>query len=423
MSAGKGRRPFFYGKSRNRDKVRIWADPICTACGHGFLSGSGYKLCPDCLENSPVFQEGTRKDLYELTQNESFYGVRLFHGFQMVRLGSLSEEYPLYHEQKYREEIALEAAMAGRNAASRDMRQAKPDYRMWIEFRAEVDRLREHYSWTQISKLAGKGNNGWAANAYEHRGITTDRDVELLRAIEAPVKVSKAITGEEALMKNEKGTRAGRPVGRLLTFVETVEFRTLLVFLNERKGWTRSRIAEKIGYQSGWAVSLIMDEKNNGSIERLEAARAVIRAEWSERQLQLLQADAFTNTKPVDPAEVSDGCKYCGGPNPHVGEEGSEGCVDCRVGWPLSKVKAAEPELQKQADPEDARKVAEPAKPIDPWAWLDEIQEQLLVMVMRVEREEQMFLESVPEAFRKGLGQPFEDKRRVLEDALGEFQR
>lgn len=80
----------------------------------------------------------------------------------------------------------------------------KIPYERWALFREAIDILRDEYSWGQIPELFGYSSQGWASQAYQHRSIVDERDVQ--RALELARQHKMETTKEK-----ENGARSDMP--------------------------------------------------------------------------------------------------------------------------------------------------------------------------------------------------------------------
>lgn len=141
-------------------------------------------------------------------------------------------------------------------------KQDAEDYKQWIEFKGEIDRLRslpQEYrpSWTQISSICGSASPGYAKSAYDHKGVADMSHIPVLRAEadrlykEAEAEAVVKEKTQEAKPEPQPEPKFTRKMGTRTSEKVAEEFIKLYRYAVDSVGRDEDEVAKAAGYKSG----------------------------------------------------------------------------------------------------------------------------------------------------------------------------
>jgi hypothetical protein len=281
----------------------------------------------------------------------------------------------------------------------------------WHRFRAAIDTLSERQSLTQIAFAMGKDNRGWAKAAYHRMSLVSLKDVEKAEAMAAQVirRSLRAVKDEEVAVEETKAEavevatpeprhRKKRQRDRInsgakLRGPALKFFAKMIRWLTEDIGMRRVDVAMMAGLKSAGSIHRYIsgDNKSVGHQVLVNLCRSILTGylKLDESDVARIFHDAPLSVRAL------------------LGEEGLTPPEYRPV------VAAPDPVMAPEAVSKDR----------DRWAWLDEVQESLLAIALRIEEAGAEAASSAPESFRGSLVRPYVEKREAVERLMEEFRR
>lgn len=143
----------------------------------------------------------------------------------------------------------------------------KTSIKLWHEWRAAIDVLREKYSWNELSKLHGHSERGWCASAYKHRGLLSEAMVG------RGLTLAKRYIAVRDHHTNGKEQPMAAAQAKAYDIVS--EFKATVTNIVDDYGISLISIGQHIGYNSAAGVSNIMNGHTRPSQTKLLRLRAL----------------------------------------------------------------------------------------------------------------------------------------------------